>query len=328
MNLYLAPMQGVVDYNMRKILTNIGGYHRCVTEFIRVAQFPLPDHTFYRYCPELKTGGRTESGVPVHVQLLGSEPDKIAQHAKQAVRLGALGIDLNFGCPAKVVNRHGGGSALLTQPNLVGEIIKTVRDCLHPDIIVSAKIRLGFDNADRLPEIIEQINAAAPNELCIHARTRQDGYKPPAYWHFLAALNLPNNCTLITNGEIWSYTDAAKALQQSKGDALMLGRGALSCPDLALQIEHGITGTAYRAIQWPDVLQLCEAYFLSCDSLDPAHTGNRTKQWLSYLMREYSEARPFFHTIKRLRARQDIAQLFIQARRLAESDTEQLKWAS
>ncbi len=185
MKLYLAPMQGVVDYNMRKILTQIGGYHRCVTEFVRVAQFPLPDKTFYRYCPELKTGGRTMVGVPVHVQLLGSDPKKLGAHAVQAVRLGALGIDLNFGCPAKTVNRHGGGSTLLTQPKLIGDIVKSVRDQLDASIIVSAKIRLGFNDAESLPEITNNVIEAGTDELCIHARTRNDGYKPPAYWQHI-----------------------------------------------------------------------------------------------------------------------------------------------
>ncbi|MFT5258328.1 MAG: tRNA-dihydrouridine synthase C [Saprospiraceae bacterium] len=325
MKLYLAPMQGVVDYNMRKILTEIGGYDRCVTEFIRVAQFPLPDKTFYRYCPELLTGGCTEAGIPVHIQLLGSEPGKIAWHAKQAQRLGALGIDLNFGCPAKVVNRHGGGSALLTNPALVGDIVKGVRDAVPESTPVSAKIRLGFANADLLSEIVERVINAGANELCIHARTRNDGYKPPAYWHYIADVNQTTACTIIVNGEVWSPQDANEAARQSGCQSLMLGRGALTTPDLALQIKALLAGTDYAPLEWLSVLAHVEQYFLNSDSIVPEFTGNRTKQWLAYLMRHYPNARPFFQNMKRSHDRSEIAALFTDARRQAES---KLRWAS
>src|SRR4051812_22104705 len=113
MKLYLAPMEGVVDWVMRDFLTEIGGIDHCVTEFIRVVNAVYPDHVFYRYCPELKTNSKTRSGVPVFVQLLGGQAEPMALNAKKAVELGALGIDINFGCPAKTVNKNDGGATLL-----------------------------------------------------------------------------------------------------------------------------------------------------------------------------------------------------------------------
>ena len=87
--LILAPMEGVVDAIMREQLTAIGGYERCVTEFVRVSQTLLPNRVFYRYAPELRQGGLTASGVPVYLQLLGSDPELMAANALRAAKLGA-----------------------------------------------------------------------------------------------------------------------------------------------------------------------------------------------------------------------------------------------
>ena len=91
--LILAPMEGVVDAVMREQLTAIGGYERCVTEFVRVSQTVLPKRVFFRYAPELRQGGLTPSGTPVYLQLLGSDPELMAANAARAAALGAPGID-------------------------------------------------------------------------------------------------------------------------------------------------------------------------------------------------------------------------------------------
>src|SRR5256885_1081922 len=116
MRLLLAPMEGLLDFVLRDVLTRVGGADRCVSEFIRVTGTVLPDKVFLRTMPELNNGSRTLAGVPVRAQLLGSDPDSMAANAANLARLGPEGIDLNFGCPAKVVNRHGGGAAPLQDP--------------------------------------------------------------------------------------------------------------------------------------------------------------------------------------------------------------------
>ena len=127
MTLLLAPMEGLLDFVLRDILTRVGGVDRCVSEFIRVTNTLLPDRAFIRVVPELLNGGRTFAGVPVRAQLLGSDPVCLAENAARLAALGPDGIDLNFGCPAKVVNRHGGGAALLDDPELVAKIVAAVR---------------------------------------------------------------------------------------------------------------------------------------------------------------------------------------------------------
>ena len=130
MRLLLAPMEGVVDHTMRELLSGLGGLDRCVTEFLRVSEQLLPPRVFYRICPELRSGGRTASGVPVYLQILGGDPTLVAENAARAAELGAPGIDLNFGCPAKTVNRSDGGSIILREPERVFRIVDAARRAL------------------------------------------------------------------------------------------------------------------------------------------------------------------------------------------------------
>lgn len=312
MRIMLAPMDGVTDFHMRKILTSVYPYDRCVTEFVRITNNRYPDRVFLKYCPELETGGVTSTGVPVYVQLLGTDHHFISLNAKRLVELGVLGIDLNFGCPAKTVNRHGGGSSLLRTPDRVTGIVAAVRDAVDPSVPVTAKIRLGFDNSDKLMEIATGIEAAGATELCVHARTRLDGYKPPAYWSAVKLVRQALTIPVTVNGEIWSESDASMARSDSNCFDLMLGRGALAMPDLARSIQAENDKTSYRKLVWFDVLDLLEQLLQSAAGLPVKYAGNRTKQWLSYLVREYAGARVLFSEVKRL---QDIDAMAQQIQR-------------
>ena len=146
------------------------------------------------------------------MQLLGSDPIALADNARRGVQLGAPGVDLNFGCPAKTVNRHGGGSSLLRTPVDVEKIVSAVRDAVPSSIPVTAKIRLGFDHTDFLLDIVTRIERAGATELCVHARTRDDGYKPPAYWNKVQAVRESVSLPVIINGEIWNLDNADQAL--------------------------------------------------------------------------------------------------------------------
>ena len=132
MTIWLAPMEGLLDHGLRDTLTRVGGIDLCVSEFIRVTDTVLPARAFTRVVPELRHGSRTAAGVPVRVQLLGSDPVCLAENAQALATLAPAGIDLNFGCPAKVVNRHGGGASLLQDPELLHRIVRAVRQAVPP----------------------------------------------------------------------------------------------------------------------------------------------------------------------------------------------------
>ena len=297
-------MQGVIDAPMRARLTSLGGYDRCVTEFVRVCDLRLPERVFLRLCPELERGGVTPAGTPVFVQLLGSDPHALARNARRAVALGAPGIDLNFGCPAKTVNRSEGGSVLLREPARVAGIVAAVRDAVSPGVPVTVKIRLGYDDDGRLAEIARGVRAAGADELAVHARTKFDGYRPPAYWSRVEPIVPDGDGTTTINGEIWTVGDSLAARRASGCRHVMLGRGALAAPDLARRIRSGDASAA--PLGWPSLLDTVQAQFHSSDAGSPRHVGNRTKQWLAYLKRTYPEAEGLF---ARLRTRHDRASI-------------------
>ena len=255
MKLILAPMEGVVDFKMRQLLTDIGGFDLCVTEFVRVVNQRLPRRVFLRYCPELLNGGYTRAGTPVRIQLLGQHPQCLAENAIKAIELGSHGIDLNFGCPAKTVNKSKGGAVLLKEPEQLYQIVKTVREAVAQEHKVTAKVRLGFDDTSRSSEIFDAVVQAGADSIAIHARTRRDGYRPPAYWHLLAPLVQRNaDIEIVANGEIWSLDDAHSARNQSLCQHLMLGRGALAMPDLAAWIKAADQNKIHEKMTWHDVL--------------------------------------------------------------------------
>src|SRR5450830_387108 len=179
MTILLAPMEGLLDFVLRDILTRVGGVDRCVSEFIRVTNTLLPEQVFIRVVPELLNGGRTFAGVPVAAQLLGSDPVCLAENAARLAALGPHGIDLNFGCPAKTVNRHGGGAALLDEPELLLAIVAAVRRAVPKAMPVSAKMRLGVHDDSRALECALALEGGGASELVVHARTRADAYPHP-----------------------------------------------------------------------------------------------------------------------------------------------------
>ncbi len=309
MRILLAPMEGVVDHTMREMLTQIGGVDRCVTEFVRVTQSKLPARVFYKYCPELRNGGLTPSGVPVYLQLLGSNCDYMAINAAKAAELGAPGIDINFGCPAKQVNRSDGGSVLLREPDRVNSIISAVRRAVPKNIPVTAKVRLGFSDSSQFSEIVDAVVNAGASEITVHARTREDGYKPPAYWDQLARFQESCPIPMIANGEIWTPENYRQCISDSACEDIMLGRGILSCPDLAKQIKMLQNSEEKQALSWLDIVNLlAHFHHLSIDLYEPQYVGNRLKQWLGYLRRQYMKANELFDSVKRLRCPDAIGQ--------------------
>ena len=306
--LILAPMEGVVDAVMREQLTAIGGYERCVTEFVRVSQTVLPKRVFFRYAPELRQGGLTPSGIPVYLQLLGSNPELMAANAARAASLGASGIDLNFGCPAKTVNRSQGGAALLRSPQLIRSICEQVRDSVPERTPVTAKIRLGYDSDEQFEEILNVLSSLALSEITIHARTKRQGYRPPAHWHQLKRARLTLTYPVIANGELWTPADVARCAEISGCDAFMLARGALCRPDLGAAIAATHRGEVGPAFSWPEAQQLLVKFLIRNRALyNPRCAVNPVKQWLVYLKVYYPQAAALFSKVKRITDPDDMA---------------------
>lgn len=295
-------MEGLLDFVLRDILTRAGGVDRCVSEFIRVTNTVLPDRVYMRVVPELLTGWRTFAGVPVRPQLLGSDPACLADNAAALARLSPPGIDLNFGCPAKVVNRHGGGAALLDEPELVAKIVTAVRRAVQPHIAVSAKMRLGFNDDSRAEECAIAISESGANELVVHARTKADGYRPPAYWSRIADVRAVVKIPVVANGEIWNVADAQRCRELSGCHALMIGRGMVTDPSLARAIQAMDATNASAAatnLDWQSLFPLIQDFWdLVGRRLDKKSRTGRLKQWLNFLRRSYPEAEAAYQALR------------------------------
>ena len=298
----LAPMEGLLDFVLRDILTRVGGIDRCVSEFIRITDQLLPERVFTRIVPELLQGGRTPAGVPVRAQLLGSDPVCLAENAGRLAGLGPAGIDLNFGCPAKIVNRHGGGAALLDEPETIFAIVSAVRRAVPGGMPVSAKMRLGFNDDSRAVECALAIAGGGADELVVHARTKEQAYRPPAYWERIADIRAAVRIPVVANGEIWTVDDARRCREASGCESLMLGRGVVTDPGLGLAIKAAMNGgdrLRRAGVAWLELLPLlAEFWHIVCTRLDARSRAGRLKQWLNFLRRRFPEAEIAYQQIR------------------------------
>ncbi|GGD35409.1 tRNA dihydrouridine(16) synthase DusC [Franconibacter pulveris 1160] len=297
MRVLLAPMEGVLDSLVRELLTEVNDYDLCITEFLRVVDQLLPVKSFYKLCPELHQQSRTPSGTRVRVQLLGQHPQWLGENAARAVELGSWGVDLNCGCPSKLVNGSGGGATLLKDPELIYRGAKAMREAVPAHLPVTVKVRLGWDSGERRFEIADAVQQAGASELVVHGRTKEDGYRAERInWQAIGEIRERLAIPVIANGEIWDWQSAQACMQATGCDAVMIGRGALNVPNLSRVIKYNEPRMA-----WPDVVKLLQKYTrLEKQGDTGMYHVARIKQWLGYLRQEYSEATTLFREIRTL----------------------------
>jgi tRNA-dihydrouridine synthase C len=296
--LYLAPMDGVTDFIMRDLLTRIGGIDFCVTEFLRVTDNVYSDKIFYEHCPELKINSTTKSGVPTYLQFLGNNAELMAANSYRACELGAKGIDLNFGCPAKTVNKHNGGAILLKDPSIIFKITQTVRLAVPKNIPVSVKIRLGYDDPTQCFENVKAIEEAGANWITIHCRTKIDGYKPPAYWEWIPKISELSAIPIVANGEINSVEDFYQCKKVTHCSQFMIGRASLFDPFIFLKIKKSLSNED-KNFTWADIAPMLLPFYRICEeSVHSYYAIARTKQWLKYLAKSNIEATDLFEKMK------------------------------
>ncbi|WP_189444785.1 tRNA dihydrouridine synthase [Salinicola rhizosphaerae] len=303
-------MEGVVDAETRALLSADGALDWCVTEFVRVVDARLPPRVFLRHCPELASteagsahGPRTPSGVPVTLQLLGSDPVALAANAEQAISMGVRRLDLNFGCPAKTVNRHDGGASLLRTPERVYRVVSAVAEAgKRHGVSVNAKLRLGFDDKQLALACALAAESGGAEELVVHARTRREGYRPPAHWEWIARIRTAVGVPVVANGDIWTLEDYWKARSLSGCRDVMLGRGMLADPWLARRIRHWQqTGERLAPTPWStrrDVL--CRyAEQKHADGMADKFIVSLLKQWLNIMRGRDAESAACFTAVRR-----------------------------
>ena len=298
--LALAPMDGVTDAVYRALLTELeggaSGISVCVSEFVRVTRDPVPAAVLRREVPELGQGGRTAAGVPVFVQLLGGDAEPVAQTARTAAGLGALGVDLNFGCPAKTVNNHDGGATLLKHPRRIEQIVGRTRELVAPEVPVTMKMRVGWDSAEGIEEVARAAEAGGAAWITVHARTRVQLYQPPVVWRALARARAAVRIPVVANGDLRGEADLAECASQSHCEAFMIGRGAMARPELFAQIR----GRASQRMSRPAFAELLIRYHerLLASGVPGSRALARVKQWLRMAADMDPALEPLFNGLK------------------------------
>ncbi|HEY9148099.1 MAG TPA: tRNA dihydrouridine synthase DusB, partial [Gammaproteobacteria bacterium] len=230
-NLVLAPMAGVTDRPFRQLCKEMGA-GMAVSEMVSSNSLLWGSEKTRRRADH---DGETE---PRSVQIMGADPQMMAEAARYNVDNGAQIIDINMGCPAKKVCNVQAGSALLRDEALVGRILDAVVSAV-PEVPVTLKIRTGWDRDNKNGVAIARIaESAGIQALAVHGRTRADAYKGDAEYETIAAIKAAIGIPVIANGDITSPQKARQVLELSGADAVMIGRAAQGRPWIFREIEH------------------------------------------------------------------------------------------
>jgi tRNA-dihydrouridine synthase C len=275
--LLLAPMEGVGDLAFRRAMASIGGFDEACTEFLRVPMNAHVPSLARRYDP-----GETHP-IPQAVQLMGSNPELMAAMTREVVRLGAHRVDLNCGCPSNTVTGKGAGSSLLKDPNLLHHVAKAMVDAV--DVPVTAKLRIGFEDTTLFRENMLAVQESGVEFITLHARTKADGYGPPARWEFITEAKNLLRIPVVGNGDILNAQDAVRMLETTGCDALMIGRGAVINPFIFLEIRSFFSKKHFSR-SWSGIELFFRVFMENIPMEMPARNQvNKLKQLLGFLFK-------------------------------------------
>lgn len=231
----LAPMAGITDYVLRSLVREYSKTCLLTTEMISSEALTQVKDT------DIVARGGDHS--PISYQLSGHKPKMIADCAKHLEKYADM-IDINMGCPVNKVVKGTDGCALMRNPDLAQEIVRTVK--ANITVPLSVKFRLGytFDELNYV-EYGEKMQEAGADFITIHARTRSQMYGGQADWKKIAELKKNVDIPVFANGDIVSPETAAECLEQSQADGVAIGRGALGDPSLLYRVEEYINNGKY-----------------------------------------------------------------------------------
>ncbi len=227
----LAPMAGITDKPFRRMMRQFGS-QTLFTEMVGVESLHR-NHPVTRKMMDIRDEGN------LIVQLVGINPVAMVYAAQMAEANGAVGIDINMGCPVKKLIANGSGAALMKTPDVAARLVSVVAESVS--LPVSVKMRIGWDDTHiNAVSFAQTLVAAGAARLTVHGRTKAQGYAGTADWDIIRQVKAAVSVPVYANGDITDKTSADTALAQTGADGVMIGRGALGRPWILQEIESGI----------------------------------------------------------------------------------------
>lgn len=282
-NIILAPMAGVSDLPFRLLCKEYGAGMTCM-EMISAKAI-------------LYNNKNTESLLEIHpeeenvsCQLFGSDPKIMAEIAKRIEDRSFSVLDINMGCPVpKIVNNHE-GSALMKNPELVYEIVRSISEAVSKPVTV--KIRKGFDeNHVNAVEVAKAAEAGGAKAVAVHGRTREQFYAGNADWSIIKAVKEQVSIPVIGNGDVCNGADAKRMLEETGCDGVMIGRAAEGNPFIFKEVTSFLKGESYT----PPTIEEVKATILRHADLQLEYKGEyvgirEMRKHLSWYLKGYAGA--------------------------------------
>lgn len=258
---FLAPMAGITDAPLRRLVHSFGGGN-IISEMVAINAIQRHNAKTYRIADV------SDEPYPVTVQLVGNSPLMFAQTIPLIEELGAAGIDINMGCPVKKIVNNQSGSYLMKDVAQAKDIIRAARKATH--LPLSIKFRKGWDiNSINAVEFAKMCEDNGADYITIHGRTRSDMYSGVADWDIIAAVKSAVKIPVVGNGDITSPQKAQQMIAYTGVDGVMIGRGCLGRPWLIAQtdafLQNGVEPVEFSIVAIKDVMlkhitSLCEYY--------------------------------------------------------------------
>lgn len=293
-NLILAPMAGVTDRPFRQLCKKMGA-GMAVSEMVGAISLLRGS------AKTLRRANHENETNPKSVQIVGADPELMAEAAKVNADIGAELIDINMGCPAKKVCNMLSGSSLLKDEKLVGQILSAVVNSVS--IPVTLKIRTGWDKDKRNGTTIAKIaEDSGIKALSVHGRTRNCFFKGEAEYDTIAAIKNTVKIPIIANGDIDTPEKAKYVLEKTRADGIMIGRAAQGRPWIFREILHYLkTGTHLAEPDLQEIRAILTEHLENLYSFYGEYTGVRmARKHVSWYSKGQANGGKFRDTFNRL----------------------------